>query len=579
MAVEEIQKNSPRITTNKLRMATKIFVGISFIFVAISGARAASAASLYFSPSSGTYTVGRNFTISVKISSNIAANAVSAVINYPTDKLETVGISKTGSIVNLWVQEPSFSNANSLGNVRFEGVVLNPGFTGDGQALDITFRAKAKGEANISFFSGSVLANDGKGTNLLSTFKNAKINLEIGAISPQESGVTGLPSLPFVKHYIKNKDGNIILANDSNSNGAYVNHSFNKFEWLIPPGVSGVAVLINDRPNSNPGSKSDGFFDNKVYELDDGVYYLHIRFINTLGAGPVLHYKFVVDTIPPPDFNIIFPTGNVTTNPTPRFQFSAGDAAGIDYYQIKIDDSDWFDAKDLSLADNTYIAPKLSPGNHVMTARAYDKAGNYAETVSDITISATIPPEIIEYPDNILLPEQTLIVKGTSLPLSKIKVYLSREKYETVVFDGAADKNGNWQASYKQEIPSGVYKVYARQFLENGAESIPSDSVYVGVNSRFWRLWQWFKNISIFLSIGLSALVILLVVAVYYLWNKRDIGNRRASKKEVKEVKDAVSFGFKKIRKDVKRRKEPGKVLKDISKVEKDIEEEIKDIK
>ncbi len=51
-----------------------------------------------------------------------------------------------------------------------------------------------------------------------------------------------------------------------------------------------------------------------------------------------------------------------------------------------------------------------------------------------------------------------------------------------------------------------------------------------------------------------------------------------SEKKEVKEVKEAVSSGFKKIRKDVKRREEPGKVLKDISKVEEDIKEEIKDV-
>ncbi|KKS45482.1 hypothetical protein A2127_00560 [Candidatus Jorgensenbacteria bacterium GWC1_48_12] len=567
MVVEEIK------ITKKLILALLFCVGLAL------PARGTGAATLYFSPSSGTYNTGRNFTVSVKVSTNVPVNAVSAVINYPNNNLEAVGISKTGSVVNLWVQEPSFSNTDSLGNVRFEGVVLNPGFTGEGGVLDITFRVKAKGGANLNFFSGTVLANDGKGTNVLSTFKNAKFSLETGAaLGPQELGTSGLPSLPFVRHYIKNKDGNIVFAYDSNSDGKYVNHLFNKFEWLIPPGVVGMAILLNDRPSSNPGSKSDGFFDSKTYELDDGIYYFHIRFISALGAGPVLHHKFIIDTVPPADFNIIFPTGSVTTNPTPRFRLSAEDDVGIDYYQIKIDDGDFFDAKGLFFLDDTYLAPKLSPGNHSITARAYDFAGNYMESVSDLTISPTIQPKIIEYPNNVLLPVETLIIKGTSLPSSKIEVYLNRDKYEPIVFDGAADKNGNWQAIYKEEIPPGVYKVSAKQFLENGAESLLSDPVYVGVNSRLWRFYQYFKNISVFLSAGLAIIVILLVGAVYYLYKKRGGKNWRLSKKEVREVKDTVSSGFKKLRKDIKRREEPNRVLKDISKIEKDIEEEIKDV-
>ena len=118
MVVEEIK------ITKKLILALLFCVGLAL------PARGTGAATLYFSPSSGTYNTGRNFTVSVKVSTNVPVNAVSAVINYPNNNLEAVGISKTGSVVNLWVQEPSFSNTDSLGNVRFEGVVLNPGFIG-----------------------------------------------------------------------------------------------------------------------------------------------------------------------------------------------------------------------------------------------------------------------------------------------------------------------------------------------------------------------------------------------------------------------------------------------------------------
>jgi hypothetical protein len=66
----------------------------------------------------------------------------------------------------LWAEEPSFSNAE--GSVHFEGVALSPGFNGpSGKVITVFFKAKALGSASLNFSSASVLANDGKGTNIL----------------------------------------------------------------------------------------------------------------------------------------------------------------------------------------------------------------------------------------------------------------------------------------------------------------------------------------------------------------------------------------------------------------------------
>src|SRR3989344_4349028 len=95
MVMEKIEKYNPRIATNFRRIATKLlFVAISFLFVAISG-RAASAATLYFSPSSGTYSTGRNLTVNVRVESSASMNAASGVIIFPTDKLEVLGVSRS----------------------------------------------------------------------------------------------------------------------------------------------------------------------------------------------------------------------------------------------------------------------------------------------------------------------------------------------------------------------------------------------------------------------------------------------------------------------------------------------------
>ena len=87
----------------------------------------AHAATLYFSPASGSHPVGKAISVSVFVSStDQAINAVSGVVSFPKDKLEVTGLSKGGSILSLWVQEPSFSNG--AGTASFEGIVLNPGF-------------------------------------------------------------------------------------------------------------------------------------------------------------------------------------------------------------------------------------------------------------------------------------------------------------------------------------------------------------------------------------------------------------------------------------------------------------------
>lgn len=136
-----------------------------------------SAATLSISPSASTQTAGSIFTVSVRVSStDQAMNAVSGILTFPSNLLQVTSLSKSGSIMNLWVQEPSFSNA--AGTVDFEGVVLNPGFTGaGGTVLSVTFRALDEGSATLSLAQGSVLANDGSGTEILKGSSGASITI------------------------------------------------------------------------------------------------------------------------------------------------------------------------------------------------------------------------------------------------------------------------------------------------------------------------------------------------------------------------------------------------------------------
>ena len=69
------------------------------------------AADLYISPSSKDLNVGDNLNVAVYVDSiDQATNAVSFKISYPEDLLKFVSLSKSGTIINLWVQEPKGGN-------------------------------------------------------------------------------------------------------------------------------------------------------------------------------------------------------------------------------------------------------------------------------------------------------------------------------------------------------------------------------------------------------------------------------------------------------------------------------------
>lgn len=145
-------------------MRLKVFLVVALLAFALP----AHAATLSFTNPPGT--VGQTLSVSVLVSaaSGESLNGVSARVNFPTDKLTLLSVSKAGSIITFWAEEPSFSN--SAGTASLEGIVPNPGYSGQGgRVLTFVFQVKAPGTATLSFGNASVLANDGRGTNILSS--------------------------------------------------------------------------------------------------------------------------------------------------------------------------------------------------------------------------------------------------------------------------------------------------------------------------------------------------------------------------------------------------------------------------
>lgn len=129
-------------------------------------------ASLYFSPLPEDPRAGNNFTITIKTDSLAQPiNAINGRLVYSPDKLEIINVSKIGSVFNIWLEEPNFTNLE--GKLNFQGGVPKPGFMGNGgTVLHVIFKAKSPGITSIIWEKAEVLASDGKGTNILTNLQN-----------------------------------------------------------------------------------------------------------------------------------------------------------------------------------------------------------------------------------------------------------------------------------------------------------------------------------------------------------------------------------------------------------------------
>lgn len=547
---------------------------------------AANAATLYLSPATGTYTTGKNFTVSVRVSTNQSMNAADGLINFPTDKVQVIGISKTGSIFNLWVQEPSYSNAGTLGNFRFEGVVLNPGFTGDGKIMDVTFQVRGEGIANASFASGSVLANDGQGTNVVSALNGGTYNLQKSSqITPEIVAPGSLPPRPTIKHFTKATNGELILFNTSENGTKWTNSPFAKMTWIVPGETTGVLTLLNENSESNLGTKSDGLFDSKTFSsLTEGQHYFHARFMNNKGSGPITHYPLFVDLTPPKPFNIEFTNKELdhnqpvytTSNPKVSVEFFTSDAlSGIDRYEIKAGDQDWIKT-DVPAEGGTYVLTKQKPGTHQLIVRAIDRAGNFAEATAQISVEPVIEPVITNYTKYLTSPGEKLFVEGTASPRASVEVRFFKDSDTPVITSVRADNSGSWRLVYDGILESGSYKLTAKQILENGAESLETDPVRFSVNSLFWRVFSWILNLGGLLMIFLTMITILAVTAYYY-WHKVTMF-RKKLRREAREAEEALHHGIAQIRKELERGEPRSKIARDLGSLDQEVEKEIKDI-
>jgi hypothetical protein len=484
----------------------------------------AHAATMQASSPTGSYQIGDTIRVAVTVSSpSQAINAASGVLSFSTDKLQFISASKTGSIMTIWAEDPAYSASGSTGSVSFEGVVPNPGFTGsNATVLTVTLRAKAAGTATVSFSSASVLANDGMGTNVLTSFSPASYTIGSNPlpIIPSPAAEIAAPSAPLGANAPK-----IISSTHPDSSKWYANNN-PQFSWQLPPDVTGVSELLDKNRTSNPGTTSLGTPSNyAAANLADGVWYLHVRFRDANGWGTTAHYRFQIDTAKPESFVIQQLASGDSKDPRSKFLFVSFDkTSGVHAFDVQIDNAYFLPWNDDGT--HTYVTAPLGPGTHTLVAKAYDDAGNFITGTASFIVAGINEPIITEYPPY-LQSGSYLLIKGTTYPNVEVDIYVHKTAdgniftSQPLVFKRTddlaesvvkviADSQGAFTYVSPTKLDAGTYEVWAKAVNELGASSTPTQTITIPVRAGAIAKMGIFVINSFILLFILLALILLL---------------------------------------------------------------------
>jgi hypothetical protein len=527
-----MQKDLKSFIMKKFCKKTFVFLVFFFAF----SLHHAEAATLKLSPNTGVYTVGKPFSVTVQLNTDgKSVNAADGQLSFNPRELQVTGVSRGSSIFNLWTEEPKFSNTS--GSVSFGGGSPTGYKGGGGNILTITFKALGAGTPKVTFTSGSVLAADGLGTNILSSMNGGSFTITAVADSPAPEYVApaNTPQAP------------VVTSQTHPDTKLWYKSKTAKLSWNLPSGVTAVRTLLDEHAGSVPTVVYDDLISQKTIEdLDEGVSYFHIQFKNSEGWGKITHYRLGVDSEAPTNFSITEEaTSDVASSQILRFTLE--DISPIPEYKIQIDGKEPFVYKDEAFAKK-YNLEILSPGHHTVIVEAFDSAGNSTAATYSFEIIAFEKPLFTEFPSRINT-EVIPAIKGTTRPHALVAIHLTRAEDGTVVdpaYDTfALESNDQGEFVFIPNAPfeRGVYVLTARAKDPSGRMSEESDEIRIIVETPGYIVFgEAIINI-LSVIVPLVALVFLLMFGVWYLWHKLALWRKRV-RRETEEAERSLAAEF-----------------------------------
>lgn len=515
----------------------------------------AAGASLYFTPSTGNYAVGKTLKVRVGVNSGGGAgiNTVGATVKFDPAFLSVTNsnIGIDASIIELWVKKPTVSG----GSIVFSGGSSVAYKGGAGTLIDISFKILKAGTTNLSFAAGEVYSADpaSLGTNIYTGGGGASYVLtEEKKEEPKPIEKKPEPTTqPKVEEKKTESKGLLPPMPEIESKShievdKWYSNNQPEFSWKLLADLTGVGFLISDKAIDDPGNETDGIIESQKFDAQkDGEQYFHIKLQNRSGWGQVAHRKFKVDVTPPTPFLVKIDNGGDSTNPTPKFVFKTSDkTSGIDYFEIFINNKkEKVAVKDVE--KGFYEPQPLTPGTHQLNVVAVDMAENRASSSVSFIIDPLKAPIITSIPTSINRTEE-LGIRGTSFYKQvTVKIFLSPgNNAEVIERTVKTDDEGNW-SFFEKGLSKGVYEVWAKIVDGRGASSVDSTRNMLTVVQP-----SILQQFGFYLVLALVLVIVSELVYIIYL-KKNFAEERNRIKAETTEVKTKLSRIFAALREEV----------------------------
>lgn len=327
---------------------------------------------LSFSPRSGSFVEGSTFDVPIIINTRgVSINGIELRLNFDRDRLEIVKPASGQSIIGVWVEPPSYDNSRGL--ATYIGVIPNGITTSAGNVGTVTFRAKRTGRAAISVAATSkILLNNGQGSEAQVDFGRAEYSI--------------IPKAP---------DSVRIYSETHPYQSEWYNNDSPVLYWDTDEGVTGFSYVLDNQPSTIPENENKGLSPTVAFEdLDDGLWYFHIKAYKNGVWGTTGHFLMRIDTAPPADFkpeaDYLLAAAALSERALVSF-FTTDNLSGVDHYEVGIIDRNQPVTVSPAFvqAESPFQVPLVSDDLTVIV-RAVDKAGN----IRDVSIKIG-PPSLL----------------------------------------------------------------------------------------------------------------------------------------------------------------------------------------
>lgn len=462
----------------------KIFFATFFALIFLTSINISEAATIYALPEYDTLNIGQEFFVDIKINTEEDfINAVQTTVTFPAH-IEITNSDKHNSVFNFWVEDPNISENKD--KITFVGGTAK-GVSGKSlQVLRIKCKSVGTGAGIVEMTESVITANDGRGTNVLSSIENASITVGVNVKMPETSEIVeevvivpqviereavlakDLPSLPELK---------VPLYPDPEL--WYSHQGETIVLWDVPDDITKVALSVDDNPNSEPETSEEGLYTGKnIGSLEEGTHYVHVQFKNNKGWGEVAHYKISIDTVSPSPFEIEI-SSFASTNPSPEITFRSEDSlSGYSHALVFIDTNERIPVEGTSL-----VIPVQELGSHSLIVRVFDYAGNSVEDDINYEILPLQTP-IINYFTKKISQDEKVFISGTSIPQASVILKIKREG--EIISEEIMETNelGSWEGVLNTLLNKGVYTLTVTVKDEREAISLESEQIEIKITAQ-----------------------------------------------------------------------------------------------